>query len=152
MPADVTSIVPAAGGFADREQSSTLAADVPMLSIGQLAKDFGVTLRALRFYESRGLLSPQRSGTARLYDRRDRDRLAFILKAKQLGFTLREIEQLIAARPDDTGNDVRLSRQQCTEQIVLLERQKRTIETALAELRRTYSNFYVRVLAEPDRV
>ena len=65
-------------------------------TIGDLAREFGVTLRTLRFYEDRGLLSPRREGTARIYDARDRARLSVILKGKQLGFTLTEIRALLA--------------------------------------------------------
>ena len=65
-------------------------------TIGDLAREFGVTLRTLRFYEDRGLLSPRRDGTARIYDLRDRDRLSVILKGKQLGFTLTEIRAMLA--------------------------------------------------------
>src|SRR5262245_44552528 len=60
-------------------------------TIGELAKEFGVTLRTLRFYENKRLLSPRREGLARLYSKADRDRLALILKGKKLGFTLSEI-------------------------------------------------------------
>src|ERR687889_2826467 len=65
-------------------------------TIGDLAREFGVTLRTLRFYEDRGLLSPRRDGTARIYDARDRERLSVILKGKQLGFTLTEIRAMLA--------------------------------------------------------
>jgi DNA-binding transcriptional MerR regulator len=122
--------------------------DAPLYTIGRLAAEFGVTLRALRFYEDLGLLLPQRSGAARLYSQSDRDRIALILQGKKLGFTLREIGDLLASPPDegDRGS-LQLSRQQCVEQINLLERQKRTIENALTELRRTYSSQYLRELA-----
>src|ERR1700756_1172810 len=71
--------------------------DEPTYSIGDLAKKFDVTLRTLRFYESRGLLSPSRQGLHQRYGRRDADRLTVILKAKRLGFTLTEIGEMIAA-------------------------------------------------------
>jgi DNA-binding transcriptional MerR regulator len=113
------------------------------LSISDLAREFNVTLRALRFYESKGLLKPKREGNLRLYNAEDRGRLARILKGKQLGFTLSEIRALIAetAGPaDPTG--LHLSREQCVEQIKLLERQKKEIEDAIAELRRAYTDIY----------
>jgi DNA-binding transcriptional MerR regulator len=120
----------------------------PAFTIAQLAGEFGLTLRALRFYESRGFLAPRRAGAARFFSRTDHDRIALILRAKRLGFTLREIASLIAegARGADYGS-LNLSRQQCTEQINLLERQKREIEAALTELRRVYSMQYMRELA-----
>jgi DNA-binding transcriptional MerR regulator len=121
-------------------------------TIVQLAREFGVSLRTLRFYEARGFVSPQRSGTARCYSQSDRDRIALVLKVKRLGFTLREIAELLAGVDEDCPHALRLSRQQCTEQINLLERQKREIDAALAELRRLYSSHYLSAIgrAEPD--
>ena len=113
--------------------------------IVQVARDFGITPRALRFYESKGLLCPRRNGPARLYDRHQRQRLAVILKAKTLGFTLGEIRQMLAADGTEPGA-LGITRRQCVEQIRLLEARKREIEAALAELRRIYSSVYVRLL------
>src|ERR1700730_9738123 len=114
------------------------------ITIGELATRFGVTLRTLRFYEKKGLLKPRRRGMARLYDSQDRERLALVLQGKRLGFTLTEIRTLVSASqqgPDSQTLD--LSREKCVEQIKLLERKKREIETALVELRRIYSSFYL---------
>jgi len=69
-----------------------------------MARDFGVSIRALRFYEDRGLLHPRREGTARRYSARDRLYLKMILKGKQLGFTLSEIHDILAAREATTGD------------------------------------------------
>ena len=80
---------------------------------------------------------------ARRYGPRDRARLAQVLKAKTLGFTLAEIRQMLGVAANRTDG-LCLSRQQCFEQIKLLEQRKRDIEAALAELRRTYSSFYTR--------
>jgi DNA-binding transcriptional MerR regulator len=66
-------------------------------SIGDLANEFGVTLRTLRFYEDCGLLNPRRDGQNRLYSRRDRARLKLILLGKRVGFSLAEIRQMLAA-------------------------------------------------------
>jgi DNA-binding transcriptional MerR regulator len=112
-------------------------------SIGDLAREFNVTLRALRFYESKGLLNPRREGNLRLYTARDRETLAQILKGKQLGFTLSEIRGLIGNDdPSYANTGLKLSREQCVEQIKLLEQQKKDIEDAIAELRRTYTDLY----------
>lgn len=121
------------------------------LTISDLAREFNVTLRALRFYESKGLLKPKREGNLRLYSPEDRTRLGRILKGKQLGFTLSEIRALIAETvetPDPTG--LHLSREQCIEQIKLLERQKKDIEDAITELRRTYTDLYTQSGSELD--
>ena len=116
------------------------------LTIGEMAREFGISQRALRFYEGIGLLAPRREGPVRLYGRHDRQRLALVLKAKALGFTLSEIRQMLAA-PQQTNEAgaLSISRRQCFEQIKLLEQRKREIELALAELRRTYSSFYARI-------
>jgi len=110
-----------------------------------------VTLRTLRFYEKRGLLKPRRRGMARLYDAQDRERLALVLQGKRLGFTLAEIRALVSpSQAKADGQALDLSREKCVEQIKLLERKKREIETALAELRRIYSSFYLKQ-ADSDR-
>src|SRR5215207_1623374 len=84
---------------------------------GELSREFGVTLRALRFYENKGLISPHRDGLSRLYSQGDRTRLALILKGKKLGFTLGEIRQMIAAEESETDhNALSLSREKCLEQ------------------------------------
>lgn len=105
-------------------------------TIGDLAREFGVTLRTLRFYEDRGLLSPRRDGTARIYDARDRERLSVILKGKQLGFTLTEIRAMLAEERSGNGPamNLKLSLDQVEDQIQHLEQQKKEIEEALAEL------------------
>ncbi len=112
--------------------------DTPM-AIGEVARQFGLTLRALRFYETKRLIVPERSGATRLYRRCDRERIALIVTGRRLGFTLAEIKYLLDA---PGGNNLHLSREKCIEQINLLERQKRDIELALGELREIYTSFY----------
>ena len=110
-------------------------------TIGDLAREFDVTLRALRFYEDKGLLSPRREGLARLYSAADRVRLQLILKGKRLGFTLAEIAEMVEAHErQDAGADqqLKLSREKCIEQIAHLEQQRREIEDAILELKRTH--------------
>lgn len=106
-------------------------------TIGDLSREFGVTLRALRFYEDKGLLSPRREGLARLYSPADRERLTVILKGKRLGFTLAEIRSLVAAHEGQAGRDLALTRDRCLAQLTQLERQRAEIEAAIAELRDT---------------
>ena len=110
-------------------------------TIGELSREFGVTLRALRFYENKGLISPHREGLSRLYSQGDRTRLALILKGKKLGFTLGEIRQMIAAEEGDAdAKTLSLSREKCLEQIQLLKKQKAEIEDGLNELSRIYAS------------
>jgi len=117
----------------------------PTYTIGDLSREFGVTLRTLRFYEDRGLLAPRREGMSRIYDARDRDRLAVILKGKQLGFTLTEIRAMLAEerRPEGSILNLKLSAEQIEDQIRHLETQRLEIEQALAELRSRLSGIAV---------
>jgi DNA-binding transcriptional MerR regulator len=105
-------------------------------TIGEVAREFAVTLRTLRFYEDRGLLRPRREGASRFYAALDRNRLRIILKGKQLGFTLTEIRALLGAERDGAADiEERLNTQQIADQIGHLERQRAEIETAIARLR-----------------
>jgi DNA-binding transcriptional MerR regulator len=121
-------------------------------TIGELSREFGVTLRALRFYENKGLISPHRDGLSRLYSPGDRTRLALILKGKKLGFTLGEIRQMIAAEEGDADSEtLTLSREKCLEQIELLRRQKAEIEDGLNELSRIYASLTGKIADKGQR-
>jgi DNA-binding transcriptional MerR regulator len=140
-------------GNSGRGRSASASAadrDSPGITIVALAREFGVSLRTLRFYEARGFVSPRREGAVRLFNQSDRNRIALVLQAKRLGFTLREIADLLA-NSDSGSPTLQLSRQQCTEQIKHLERQKREIEAALAELRRVYTSQYLSAMSAPAR-
>jgi DNA-binding transcriptional MerR regulator len=113
------------------------------LTIGELAREAGVTLRALRFYQSKGLLTSQRNGCVRIFTRADRDSLALILHGKRLGFTLTEIRDMLAARPPSSTKNLPISRRKCIEQIAMLERQRQDIDQALAELRQIYTEMFI---------
>lgn len=78
---------------------------VELMTIRQMCDAFDVTPRTLRFYEARELISPERRGQHRLYDRRDRARLKLILQGKRFGFSLEEIRQLLELY-DPRGNNV----------------------------------------------
>jgi len=67
---------------------------VEKYKISDLAKEFDVTTRSIRFYEDEGLIHPERKGSMRIYDRRDKTRLKLILRGKRLGFSLAEIREL----------------------------------------------------------
>lgn len=108
-------------------------------SIGDLAREFGVTLRTLRFYEDRGLIHPRRRGTTRLYGRRDRARLKLVLMGKRVGFSLEEIKSMLNLYDlrDGQVTQMRVALDKFREQIAHLETQKRDIEQAIEELQRT---------------
>lgn len=116
-------------------------------TIGELAREFGVTLRALRFYESKGFVAPRRDGSTRLYGAKDRARLALILMGKKLGFTLAEIRAMISGNAGEADADtLRLSKDKCLEQIHLLEKQQLTINNALAELWRIHAGLSAEIV------
>lgn len=72
--------------------------------IGDVARRFGLTLRALRFYEDEGLIAPRRDGSARLYSRKDITRLKLILLGRKAGFSLREVKQVMDLYDPASGN------------------------------------------------
>ncbi|MES2444178.1 MAG: MerR family DNA-binding transcriptional regulator [Pseudomonadota bacterium] len=116
-------------------------------SISDLCTEFGVTARALRFYEDEGLIGPERRGTQRIYSHRDRARLAWILRGKRVGFSLGEIKEMIDLY--DVGDGRKVQRQvtleRCLDRIRLLESQKHDIDAHIAEL-----NQFVDLLKSSD--
>ncbi len=128
--------------FANAERASEDVAfastDDGFFSIGIMARDFSVSLRALRFYEDRGLLHPHRRGSTRLYTEGDRQSLEMILRGKRLGFTLTEIHGIIHSRKDAAKMadiESTLRPEQIIAQINHLERQRVEINEALDALR-----------------
>ena len=105
-------------------------------TIGEMARAFSVSLRTLRFYEDRGLLVPRREGTTRYYANRDKARLELILHGKQLGFTLTEIREMLAASDKKAPpKQLALKPEQILAQIAHLEQQKSEIDGAIVQLR-----------------
>ena len=105
-------------------------------SISDLSAEFGITPRALRFYEDEGLISPERRGLSRIYSQRDRARLAWILRGKRVGFSLADIRQMIDLY--DLGDGRRAQRaitiERCRERIATLQAQRADIDAAITEL------------------
>ena len=105
-------------------------------SITDLAREHDVTLRTIRFYEDRGLLTPERRGTHRIYRNRDRIRLGLVLRGRRLGFTLDEIARIVDmydAEPGETGQ-LRYLLDQIAARRSELEQRRRDIDQTLAEL------------------
>jgi DNA-binding transcriptional MerR regulator len=111
------------------------------LTISQMSRRYGVSLRTLRFYEDRGLIKPRREGNARYYRGVDRVRMEMILRGKKLGFTLSEINDLIGGNGANETPDLeeQLQPQQIINQIGHLERQRSEIESAIERLRATHN-------------
>ena len=105
-------------------------------TIAQIADEFGVTHRTVRHYEDLGLISPERRGTTRVYHRRDRTRLALILRGKRLGFPLEEIRTIIDLydTPRGKADQLRYVLAQIDERRADLEQRRRDLDDALAEL------------------
>lgn len=108
-------------------------------TIGDLAKEFGCTLRTLRFYEDKGLINPKRDGMNRVYNRRDRARLKLVLMGKRVGFSLSEIRDMLDLYDlrDGQVTQLRVALSKFNEQISVLEDQRKDIEQAIEELSRT---------------
>ncbi len=95
-------------------------------SIQDLAEQFSVTHRALRFYESKGLLAPAKKGRTRIFSERDKTRLMLTLRGKKLGFSLEECREIIdmydPSQPDDTRQLLRLCQKITQHRSALLEK------------------------------
>jgi len=107
-----------------------------MLGIQEAATMLGVTMRTLRFYEDKALISPQRVGTTRIYSRREIVRMQLILRGKRLGFSIREIKEFLDLYDVDPEHheQVRALRTRVGDRIADLRKQKRAIEQTLEEL------------------
>ncbi|MGF1453792.1 MAG: MerR family DNA-binding transcriptional regulator [Alphaproteobacteria bacterium] len=125
-------------------------------TISQLAAAFAITPRTIRFYESKGLLTPRRQGRNRVYSRRDRVRLILILRGKRVGFSLDEIQEMLDLYDLRGGQEtqIRHALTKCDQRIGALEAQRRDIDDALAQLRSGKSamlDLLARQSARPDR-
>lgn len=108
-----------------------------LFAIADLASEFGISTRAIRFYESKGLLTPQRVGSTRVFRRRDRARLILILRGKRLGFSLRDISDYLSLYEADRTQraQVNLLVDMVDHRVELLEQQLHDLQTTLSELR-----------------
>ena len=109
-----------------------------LFGITELCRDFGITLRTIRFYEDKGLLKPRRIGGTRVYTPRDRARLALILRSKAIGAPLSEIKHyldLYGAHGEGRVQQLKFVLERTDAAITQLETKRAHIEATLAELR-----------------
>jgi DNA-binding transcriptional MerR regulator len=108
-----------------------------LFAIADLAREFGISTRAIRFYEAKGLLTPERVGSTRVFRRRDRARLILILRGKRLGFSLRDISDYLSLYDADRTQraQVNLLVEMVDQRMVMLEQQLGDLQTTLGELR-----------------
>jgi DNA-binding transcriptional MerR regulator len=115
--------------------NATLPTDV--MTIREMCETYDVTPRTLRFYEAKELLTPIRIGTRRLFTRRDRARLALILRGKRFGFSLEDIRQTLDLYDRDSGNTAQNKRacEIAVERLKAMETQRAELDVAIAELK-----------------
>ncbi|MEL8056745.1 MAG: MerR family DNA-binding transcriptional regulator [Pseudomonadota bacterium] len=118
--------------------SSISIADSRTYSISELAREFGITPRALRFYEDKDMLHPARDGMTRVYSHRDRARVKIIVRLKRLGLPLADIREILDLYGLEDGEraQMRMSLVKFQNQVKELESQREDIEMALQELHR----------------
>jgi DNA-binding transcriptional MerR regulator len=105
-------------------------------TVTQLANELGVTARTIRFYEDKGLISPQRAGSTRVYTARDRARMILILRGKRLGFSLREIKDYLDLYDMDPtrAEQLRVLRDAVGKRLASLRDQRKALEETIREL------------------
>jgi DNA-binding transcriptional MerR regulator len=108
-----------------------------LFAIADLAREFGISTRAIRFYEAKGLLNPERVGSTRVFRRRDRARLILILRGKRLGFSLRDISDYLSLYEADRTQhaQVLLLVDKVDHRMQMLEQQLGDLQTTMGELR-----------------
>jgi DNA-binding transcriptional MerR regulator len=109
-----------------------------VFTIRDLGRECGVTARTLRFYEEKGLLAPRRAGLDRLYSRRDRARLKYVLMGKRVGFSLEEVREMLDLYDlsDGRTTQLKVALAKFRERIAGVQQQKADIDHAIAELTR----------------
>lgn len=121
-------------------------------SIADLAREFGVTARALRFYEDQGLIAPERDGQTRIYSPADKARVAWILRGRRVGFSLAEIAEMLDLYNLDDSRSAqrRVTIEKCRSRLSQLEDQRLDIEKTIVELS-AFISLLDELIAHPDR-
>ena len=120
-----------------------------VFTIRDLTKEFAVSARTLRFYEEKGLVDPGRRGEQRLYSRRDRARLAYVLAGKAVGFSLEEVREMLDLYDVGDGQvtQLKVALKKFAERIERLQRQKAEIDQVIAELTRASAGMKAKLAA-----
>jgi len=120
----------------NRTEKPEITIKPKLYSISDLATEFDVTPRAIRFYEDQGLLSPERKGRKRVYQERDRVRLKLVLRGKRLGFTLADVKEMFELYDSDPGEEgqLRYLIEMIEARRTILEQQRQDIEVVLHEM------------------
>ncbi len=116
--------------------NEAIAAGTEYIRIGDMAKKYDVTLRTLRFYEDKGLINPKREGSTRLYSRKDESKLKLIILGRKVGFSLRDVKQMLDLYDPNGPNikQLRLTLDKSEKQLARLEKQKAAIDDAMKDL------------------
>ena len=134
-PSATTTVVPTAQEVVASHRDDATG---ELFGITELCNEFGISPRAIRFYEDKGLLAPRRINGTRVYTRRDRARLALILRAKLIGSSLSEIKHYLdmyGSHGEGRAQQLQFVRDRTDAAIAELEQKRAHIETTLAELR-----------------
>ena len=112
-----------------------------LMGIQEVAKELGLTMRALRFYEDKGLIAPQRVGTTRIYGKREVARVRLVQRGRSLGFTVREIKEFLDLYDVDPEHveQMRVFLKRVHVRLNELEQRRVAIEETIAELRKLES-------------
>lgn len=140
-----------AQGHGARETGSATARN--LFTIGEIAREFGFTLRALRFYEEKGLISPRRNGNRRLYSMEDRQRLEIISSGKKIGMPLDDIREILKA---GTANDetpmLRVALEKTIARLDALEEEKAQVERYTREALKQIDSLNKRLSDKPTAI
>ncbi len=109
----------------------------PLYTVAELAEEFGITPRAIRLYESKGLIQSRRAGRTMIYDHRQRARLKIVLRSKRVGFSLEDTKAYLDMYDADRTNPQRLIKMlhQCRGRLEELEAQRSDLEATIKELK-----------------
>jgi DNA-binding transcriptional MerR regulator len=118
--------------------------------IGELADEFKVTLRTLRFYEDKGLITPKRVGTSRFYGRREKARLRLILLGRDIGFSLEDIREMLNLYEPKSGNQaqLRIAVEKGLMQLERLNEQRNSVDEAISRLNQAMDTIRVQLTAK----